>query len=58
MGEGAASFIQEKDDISKKRVEEINTDLSKLKEDEKKLRSDWEEEKSINDKIKNKKEEI
>ena len=49
---------KEKDDISKKRVEEINTDLSKLKEDEKKLRSDWEEEKSINDKIKNKKEEI
>ena len=49
---------KEKDDISKKRVEEINTDLFKLKEDEKKLRSDWEEEKSINDKIKNKKEEI
>ena len=49
---------KEKDDISKKRVEEINTDLSKLKEDENKLRSDWEEEKSINDKIKNKKEEI
>ena len=49
---------KEKDDISKKRVEEINTDLSKLKEDEKKLRSDWEEEKSINDKMKNKKEEI
>ena len=49
---------KEKDEISKKRVEEINTDLSKLKEDEKKLRSDWEEEKSINDKIKNKKEEI
>ena len=49
---------KEKDDISKKRVEEINTDLSKLKEDEKNLRSDWEEEKSINDKIKNKKEEI
>ena len=44
---------KEKDDISKKRVEEINTDLSKLKEDEKKLRSYWEEEKSINDKIKN-----
>ena len=49
---------KEKDDISKKRVEEIINDLTKLKEDEKKLRNDWEEEKSINDKIKVKKEEI
>ncbi|MBP3635052.1 MAG: AAA family ATPase [Bacilli bacterium] len=49
---------KEKDDISKKRVEEINDNLSKLKIDEKNLRNDWEEEKNINDKIKNKKEEI
>ena len=49
---------KEKDEISKKRVEEISNDLIKLKEDEKKLRNDWEEEKAINDKIKSKKEEI
>ena len=49
---------KEKDEISKKRVEEINEELSKLKTDEKNLRNDWEKEKSINDKIKLKKEEI
>ncbi|MBR2712635.1 MAG: AAA family ATPase [Bacilli bacterium] len=49
---------KEKDEISKKRVEEINEELSKLKIDEKNLRNDWEKEKSINDKIKLKKEEI
>ena len=49
---------KEKDEISKSRVVEINDNLLKLKEDEKNLRSDWEEEKRINDKIKNKKEEI
>ena len=49
---------KEKDDLSKKRVEEIDNDLVKLKEDESSLRSDWEREKSINDQIKSKKEEI
>ena len=49
---------KEKDELSKKRVEEIDTDLIKLKEDESKLRNDWEREKSINDQIKSKKEEI
>ncbi len=49
---------KEKDEISKNRVIELNETLNKLKEDEKKLRNDWEEEKSINDKIKAKKEEL
>ena len=40
------------------RVEEIDNDLVKLKEDESRLRNDWEREKSINDQIKSKKEEI
>jgi len=49
---------KEKDELSKKRVEEIDNDLVKLKEDESHLRNDWEREKSINDQIKSKKEEI
>ena len=49
---------KEKDELSKKRVEEIDIDLAKLKEDESHLRNDWEREKSINDQIKSKKEEI
>ena len=49
---------KEKDELSKKRVEEIDNDLVKLKEDESRLRNDWEREKSINDQIKTKKEEI
>ena len=49
---------KEKDELSKKRVEEIDNDLVKLKEDESRLRNDWEREKSINDQIKSKKEEI
>ncbi len=49
---------KEKDEFSKKRVDEINETLSSLKEKESKMRSDWEEEKSINDKINKKKEEI
>lgn len=49
---------KEKDEISKSRVIELDENLSELKEEEKKLRSDWEEEKTINDKIKAKKEEI
>lgn len=49
---------KEKDEISKSRVKEIDDELTTLKEQEKKLRSDWEAEKEINDKISKKKEEI
>ncbi len=49
---------KEKDSISKNRVKEIDSSLTTLKEQEKKLRSDWEAEKDINDKISKKKEEI
>ena len=48
----------EKDELSKNRVNEINSKLEELKNKEKSLRNDWEEEKSINDKISRKKEEI
>ncbi len=49
---------KEKDDISKNRKEEIDKNISELKEKEATLRKNWEEEKTINDKIKAKKEEI
>ncbi len=49
---------KEKDDISKKRLQELDDKIYMLKQDESKLRHDWEEEKSINDKINKKKEEI
>ena len=52
------SLKKEKDELSKKRVEEINNKLNSLKEEEKKLRSDWEEEKRINSLLKEKKSEI
>ena len=48
----------EKDELSKNRVNEINNKLEELKNKEKSLRNDWKEEKSINDKISRKKEEI
>ena len=48
----------EKDELSKSRVFEIDNKVKELKEQENKLRKDWEEEKSINDKINRKKEEI
>ena len=48
----------EKDELSKSRVLEIDKKLGDLKEKEQKLRSDWEDEKSINDRISKKKEEI
>ena len=48
----------EKDELSKNRVIEIDKKLEDLKDREKQLRSDWEEEKVINDKISKKKEEI
>ena len=49
---------KEKDDISKKRVEEIDNKLITMKEKEKDLRTSWEEEKNINEDINRKKEEI
>ena len=49
---------KEKDDISKKRLQELDDKIYTLKQDESKLRHDWEEEKAINDKINRKKEEI
>jgi len=49
---------KEKDDISKNRLMEIDEQLIKLKEKQQKYQNDWEEEKSINNKISKKKEEI
>ncbi len=49
---------KEKDDLSKKRLQEIDDKLYNLKQEESKLRHDWEEEKNINEKINKKKEEI
>ena len=49
---------KEKDDISKNRITEINTQLDKLKEQEDIISKNWEEEKRINTLISKKKEEI
>ena len=49
---------KEKDDISKKRIEVIDKDLNELKAKEKEIRSAWEDEKNINDKINKKKQEL
>ena len=49
---------KEKDDISKNRKIEIDSLIKDLKEKESILSKNWEEEKTINDKIKNKKGEI
>ena len=49
---------KEKDEFSKKRLQELDDKIYLLKQDESKLRHDWEEEKSINDRINKKKEEI
>ena len=49
---------KEKDELSKNRVNDIDNELNYLKEKETKLRTDWENEKNINDKINKKKEEI
>ena len=49
---------KEKDELSKKRVEEIDKELERKQEKETELRSGWDKEKSINDKIKQKKKEI
>lgn len=49
---------KEKDDISIKRKETIETSLIELKKQEKIIRDSWDEEKKINDNIKNKKQEL
>ena len=49
---------KEKDEISKKRKEEIATSLASLKEQEQKMRNDWESEKNIKLTINKKKEEL
>ena len=49
---------KEKDELSNNRVNDIDNELNYLKEKEAKLRTDWENEKNINDKINKKKEEI
>ena len=49
---------KEKDDISKKRVEEIDKQLEKLQEKEKSLTEAWNKEKEVNESIKKKKAEI
>ena len=49
---------KEKDDFSKNRIAEIDEKLTELKDKEKTLRNDWEEEKQINSKINKKKEEL
>ena len=49
---------KDNDEASKKRVAEIKEKLDSLKKDESELRDKWEHEKSINDKISKKKEEL
>ena len=49
---------KEKDEISVNRLNTINTELVKLREEENALRIKWENEKNINTKIKEKKEEL
>lgn len=49
---------KEKDELSKNRREELDTEIASLKEQEAGMRSKWEEEKSLNDDINKKKEEL
>ena len=49
---------KEKDELSRHRREELDTEIATLKEEEAKMRSKWEEEKSLNDDINKKKEEL
>ena len=49
---------KEKDEFSKKRLQQIEDELYSLKQDESKLKEAWEKEKGINDKIKAKKQEL
>ncbi len=52
------SLKKEKDELSLKRLEDINTKLVELSAEESKLRSKWEEEKQLSTRIKNKKKEL
>ncbi len=49
---------KEKDELSISRRTELESEISKLKEEESVMRSKWEEEKSLNDEINRKKEEL
>ena len=49
---------KEKDELSRKRLQQIDDELYKLKNEENELKQAWDKEKSINDKIKNKKKEL
>ncbi len=49
---------KEKDEISLNRMKEIEEKMSKLKEKESKLKAEWQNEKTINERINKKKEEI
>lgn len=49
---------KEKDEISKKRREDLESEITRLKDDEAIMRSKWEEEKNLNDEINKKKEEL
>ena len=49
---------KEKDELSKARRVELDTEIASLKDKEKDMRSKWEEEKSLNDDINKKKEEL
>ncbi len=49
---------KEKDELSRKRREELDNEIASLKEEETKMRSKWEEEKNLNDNINKKKEEL
>ncbi len=49
---------KEKDEVSKKRLEELNLEIANFKEEENIMRSKWLEEKNLNDEINKKKEEL
>jgi len=49
---------KEKDELSKKRRDDLEMEIAKLKDDEAVMRSKWEEEKNLNDEINKKKEEL
>ena len=49
---------KEKDDFSKNRMDEIDTKLTELRENERNLRDAWEEEKKVNSLVNKKKEEL
>ncbi len=49
---------KEKDELSKRRRQELNEEITKLKEKEASMRSKWQEEKNLNDNVNKKKEEL